>query len=166
MSLATDHASEGHFIEQFLSVLEIPSQYRAISSGKQLLTELDRPDVRYIHISSHGTAIDRDASFTLPDRSTFGVDEVEGLKGLLQGRIVVASGCFTGRVALAQAMIETNCSYYIAPRRLTPWTDAAIFEALFYRYHFQFGLPVPKAFEQARQHAQAQGDWQLFPQAT
>lgn len=113
-----------------------------------------------MHISSHGYAIDRDAAFTLPDLDVFDL----ALQGMLQGRVVVASGCFTGRVSLARAMMETTCAFYIAPRRATPWPDAAIFEALLYRYHFQAGFPIPKAFDLARQHAQAQGDWQLYPQ--
>jgi hypothetical protein len=162
MHLSKDHASEGEFLAEYFRVLGVQAELIPIRSRVRLKEELTRPGAGYIHISAHGGVTDQGTSFWISDWSWLSAGELVDFRRSLQGRVVVATACQTGKADMGRRLLALGCKYYIAPRRDTYWADAAVFSALLYRHHFDRGLTMDRAYKLSKEQAHAKGDWQLY----
>ena len=150
-----DPGSEGQFLLHMFHLMHVNVQYVETRTKRQLLSLMDRPPFRLLHITTHGS-IDQSGSGHKPSfcglwspTQDIAASDLAQLKGKLRGRSVITTACMSGTPNFAKRFVrETGCEYYVAPRKSPTYATAIYFSHLLYHKYFRFsdryGRDIPK----------------------
>jgi len=138
----TDPGSEGQFLLHMFNLMKVDAQYVEVRTKRQLLSLLDRPPFRMVHITTHGRL---DGPHMKPrfcglwsPTEDISIADLRILKGKLANRSVVSTACMSGARDFARRFIsETGCKCYVAPRKSPGYATAIYFSHLFYHKYYR-----------------------------
>ncbi len=142
----TDPGSEGQFLLHMFNLMRVDAQYIEVRTKRQLLSLLDRPPFRIIHVTTHGSVVEGGPNAKPRFRGLWSptddltLSDLDRLKGKLRHRSVVTTACMSAARRFARRFVaRTECEYYVAPRRSPSYATAIFFAHHF--YHKYFKLP-------------------------
>jgi len=141
-----ERKSEGKHLKELFRIYDwngtVHSNPVKVSSQGRFIEVLKKAKEKRIHISAHGAHISEEGTIIAPSTdSRYIIASAREIakKRLWTGkkpRLVVLAACETGYEDMARAWAEAGCKYFIAPQHCTVWSEAALFNTLFYYYLF------------------------------
>lgn len=139
-----DPGSEGQFLLHMFDLMRVDAQYIEVRTKRQLLSLLDRPPFRMVHITTHGSVVE-DKSDRKPrfrglwsPTQDLTLSDLGSLNGKLSARSVITTACMSGERRFARRFVqETGCGHYVAPKKSPYYSTAIYFAHLFYHKYFR-----------------------------
>lgn len=153
-----DPGSEGQFLVHMFNLMSVKAQYIEVRTKRQLLLLLDRPPFRMVHITTHGSVVERNSGqkpqfrgFWSPTEDLT-LSDISSLSGKLSGRSVITTACMSAEKPFARRFVEvTGCQYYVAPKKSLNHSSAIYFAHLFYHKYYRrtekYGRNIPRIVE-------------------
>ena len=141
-SLTKEGKSEGALLNELIDILNershgpyVHKESRVTCDRTSFIEALEDSEQGVIHISAHGGYTKNKGPFiSLPSGADIRITELESLwRDDLRSRLVFLSACEAGQEEFVIAFSGIGCRYFIAPKDLVSWYDAATFLTLFYR---------------------------------
>ena len=135
----TDPGSEGLFLSHMFILMKVDYQYVEVRTKAQFLALLRTWPYELIHITIHGSVGNASGKFLgLWLRGDIvSVEDIQGLKGKLRGRMVITTACLSGQNRFAREFVTTaGCQCYVAPSGSPRFHNAIFFAHIFYHKYF------------------------------